>query len=217
MRTRNIVFLLAAAVVLLGVAQFVVSYVQSFQTVQINLSKNVSVTVYKSGDNHDDPLDYATDKPIASITASEKLKLKKGSYVLVSRENPDIKKILQGFSLEDRSETLTIYVQYSDSKLGDILKQEGGTIRAAIRAQVPNLQSLYDISREKLYHTGDWYGALLTYKGPASQLTNDSLRLIAKKDGQNWKVVTAPPQIVFSIELYPDIPQDIIREVNNFL
>ena len=65
------------------------------------------------------------------------------------------------------------------------------------------------ISDLRLYQRGQWAAAHLKADGA------DIQSVILEKQGNTWNMV-AGPAILFSIQEHPDIPSDIIRDINNF-
>ncbi len=101
----------------------------------------------------------------------------------------------------------------SKQALGDLLLKEQMSISAALTAQIANVNSLYTTEREQLYDKGQWYGAILQYKGTDSA-NRDTLRIVMHKQSGQWTVKTTPPQpLVSSIDL-PDAPKAMLDDIN---
>ena len=93
------------------------------------------------------------------------------------------------------------------------LASEIPAIQVVITSSFPQLSQLYMIEKERLFEQGQWYGAILTYKGTDSD-NRDTLRLILQKKGEKWIIRTTPPQIIVSSVTYPDIPKTILDTLN---
>jgi len=113
----------------------------------------------------------------------------------------------EAINLTDNVTIKTPQLAYTDDKLATILNQEKATIHKVISQQQGSAG--YIVSVESLYHQADWYAAELT----PNDASLDTMKIILKKDGNIWKVA-AKPSIVFWIDDYPNIPQDVIRATN---
>jgi hypothetical protein len=97
-------------------------------------------------------------------------------------------------------------LNYTQAKLDADLVVERSTIHKTVMAAIGNG---YSIKNEELYVKSNWYSALLA---PANS-NNDTLRIILNKENSQWKVA-AKPSIIFWIDDYQSIPQEIIRDIN---
>lgn len=90
---------------------------------------------------------------------------------------------------------------------------EQESIHVALTTAFPTLMTLYVFEREALFEQGQWYGAVLTYTGPDAD-NRDSLRVVLRKQDDTWSVVTTPPRIIVSHVEFPDIPQSVLKSIN---
>ncbi len=65
----------------------------------------------------------------------------------------------------------------------------------------------------KTESSGDYIIGYFSYYNPSYNTEKDFYRVILKKEGNNWKVLT-PTLLVFYAKNYPDIPKDIINLAN---
>jgi hypothetical protein len=209
---KRYVFLTLLTVVFLAIGGILYSYFNSYQYLQINMQDGGAVAVYKStGD------DFGYDAkavPVATLSQSTNLKLKKGPYIVVSQAGSDYASFSKGSNLNNSPQTISVSVNFSQSKLTDLIKTEAPKITPIIHAKYPTLDSFYKIDSIKLYIHGDWAGVKLAPLDPASF---DIRRVILHKEKNAWTVVTDPPSIVIGAPVYPNIPKDVISDVNNFL
>lgn len=101
----------------------------------------------------------------------------------------------------------------SKEKLETMLAKEQSAIDQVLSTTYPQLSELYTVTDGKLYHDGSWYGATLLYKG-SDELSRDTLRLLMQKKDNTWKIRTDPPAIILHAADYPDMPKDIIQDLN---
>lgn len=150
-----------------------------------------------------------------SVTASgSKIRLKKGEQYLVSYAgNEGYANGEEILIVKNSGSAVKISPSFSDKKLTSILDSQLGSIHEVLKKNYANM-TLYEIQRGKLYQFGDWYGTTLKYIGP-DPFNADTLRVVLKKDSNTWTVVTDPPNISLSKFDYPDIPEEVLRDINN--
>lgn len=101
----------------------------------------------------------------------------------------------------------------STSELAQILSKEQPAITTSMQAKFPKLQKNYTIERAKLYHRGEWYGAILQYKG-TEPTKRDTLRIVMQKKKGEWIVRTNPPQLLVNKIDIPEAPQSMLNDIN---
>lgn len=206
---RILAFVILPLVLFFGLI-YIFGRTHSSQQVTINYVHSQDVTVYDASESQ-------TNKTvlIKHISESgESLKLKRNhTYIVKSKGENGYEDSSVGFVLADQPKTININPFYSKDKLAALLKAEQGAIKQALSAAYSKI-NLYKIDRGKLYHWGKWYGTILRYKGPYSQ-SSDSVRVVLAKEGGVWKIKTDPPDITLSKFVFPDVPVDILRDVNN--
>lgn len=98
----------------------------------------------------------------------------------------------------------------------DLTKQlavEEPEILKVINTNYPQIATSYVINKGKLYGDGSWYGTTLTYTG-TDTMSRDTLRILMQKQGDDWKLLTTPPQILLSTVEFPDVPKEILKDIN---
>ncbi len=201
--------LLLTALACLGVLIFVAVYFASLRQLTVTYQNIHDVSIYKSS-----ALDAGKGlKPAATITRSgEVIKLPKGTYTVHYTGDEGYLTRFQEFKLSKNQE-VRIDPDYSEARLASLLKEEQGSIHQAVLTEYPNT-ALYAFKGDKLYKKGDWFGAALIYQG--TDIFNfDTVRVIAHKENGVWKVSTSPPTIVIDKYTYPDIPVEVLRDVNS--
>lgn len=86
-------------------------------------------------------------------------------------------------------------------------------ITETLLSAYPKISTDYTIENASLYDKGQWFGAVLRYKG-ADNTNRDSLRVLLQKEKNTWKLRTTPPRILLSSKEYPDVPKDILIDIN---
>lgn len=208
---KRVILLLLPIVVLIFIF-LLFNYLTSTQKIYINL-ENVSqaeIITITPDDDHDND-----DIKAKKINKSQTLRLKKQNSYLVHYTG------LKGFAsgevvliIKPGVNNFNINPYFSDSKLGSILQTELLTIRSTVLNKFPNIERLYKYTDEKLYHYGEWYSARLKYIGD-DNFNSDSLLLLLNKQDGVWKIVSSPPQIILGTVDYPNIPGDILTNINN--
>lgn len=101
----------------------------------------------------------------------------------------------------------------SAAELRQQLTTETPTITTAITNALPTLEQNYTIERAKLYHKGEWYGAILQYKGSDTN-NRDTLRIVLQKKDGSWILRTKTPGILVNRLDIPDAPQSMLNDIN---
>jgi len=151
---------------------------------------------------------------MSSSGETKKLK-KERSYVVSYIGNTGFASGEIKIDLKGGNKEINLDPYYSEERLGSILDTKIEEIHKSLRDSYKYI-SLYKIQRGKLYHTGDWYGTTLKYVG-SNNFQDDTIRVVLHIEGGAWKVKTDPPDITLSKIIYKDVPEDILRDVNNNL
>lgn len=202
--------LLAVFLVCVLAAAFMTArYFLSLRVVTVNFENTSKVDIYKTGS-----LDSGkADEPYKSIVVSgEEIKIPKGNYTAYYEGNKGYDSKYVEFSF-DEDYALSIKPNLSQQKLDEMLEDELLQINKAVEAKLPAVKSLYSLQTGKLYENGTYYGATLKNTGN-DYFNNDTLRVILKKQGNAWVVVTDPPSIYFNKFDYPNIPKKVLSDVN---
>lgn len=203
-----------ATVIIIVIAVFVVNYLGSLQKVTINYtnSSNITITSTKRSMAGEGTVSQTTT--IAKISHSgESISIKKGVYTVLYKGENGYSDGSVDINLGNTPKTLGLDPTYSDSKLNSLLDGEFGEIKNVLSKKYTNLD-LYLVQRGKLYDKGQWYGTTLKYIG-SDVFNSDTLRVVLHKENGLWKIITDPPNITISKLLYPDIPKDILSDLNN--
>ncbi|HSX27988.1 MAG TPA: hypothetical protein VLF60_00885 [Candidatus Saccharimonadales bacterium] len=213
---RRLIILIGLGVVVIIVAMLLTFKMKqvSQQTVTFNIHNGVTVDVFPAGDvDTEHGLDQNV-KPTATITQNgSTLKLAKGSYLAISKATKDYASNRVSFGVDNKSVTVDVDPPYTDAKLQSLVSTEKTAIVAALTKAFPQISSLYTIEDGWFYKTGEWYGTKLDYIG-SDAASSDTLRVILHKDNGEWKVATTPPEIVLSATQHPEIPRDVISDLN---
>jgi hypothetical protein len=152
---------------------------------------------------------------IASITSSgQTIKLREDrGYAINYKGNDGYESGSIPFDAS-KSRKISIDPYYSENRLRTMLGDEVASLHQTIQNNYSNI-NLYQIQPGKLYHFGDWYGTTLRYAGQ-DPLNSDTLRVVLHKESGVWIIKTDPPNISLSKYAYPDIPKDVLSDLNNF-
>ncbi len=97
--------------------------------------------------------------------------------------------------------------------LKEQLESERTIITNVLIGAYPKVATDYAISNEKLFEQGQWYGALLIYRGPDTA-NRDTLRVLMQKKDGIWALRTTPPRPLLSTKEFPDVPKSILVTLN---
>lgn len=97
--------------------------------------------------------------------------------------------------------------------LEEKLKYELENIIGILTSKYPKIATDYTVINTKLYKDGQWFSALLQYRG-GDTINRDTLRVLMQKKDSTWIVRTEPPEISLSVKKYPDVPKDILKSIN---
>lgn len=201
--------------VVVGVFAFT-TYQNTFQKLTITYAAgipSIETNLYRF--DHDSDATTTKGDFIQKITATSTLRLKKGGYKLVFNGTNDLEKFETVTSVTKDPATITVNPDFSDAKKAGILSSAQPLIEKLITTQYPLTSQLYTFEKGTLYNQASWFGTTLTPKDSNPSQSADVLRVVAKKAGNGWELVTKPPQIIISGVVYPDIPKDIVRDLNN--
>ena len=200
-------------IILIGAARAYVTYKDSFQTITITAKSNFTFSLYGAVAAQESNA-YDKNKLSFSTSTPSKHKVKRGEYVyVVTGRNGDYQTLAQGITIGGQPISMPIpSLNFTSGKLTALLSAENSDIKAAIQAKYPSQMGLYSIQEGKLYENGDWYGAKLVPNDPG---TYDTLRIVLRKETGTWRVVTDPPEITISQPVYPNIPANILINLDN--
>lgn len=186
------------------------------QPVTFNVTPGVSAKLYDAN-NPQEHLEVGEvppeDKVIQTLKGTQKLTLNPGRYILTTPKTDKYEALWQGVNVMNKPITIEVAPDNTAGTLSNELGEEKAAIMNAIRRDVPNAEDYYVIEGGQLFAQGQWFGVKLTYKGP-DPTNSDTLRLVAHKEDNQWKVVTKPPEITVSSKKYPQIPRDVAVGIN---
>lgn len=204
---RNISFLIITIFITVVVVS-VFSYTNSRQTVLVRYKNISKVTIQKIGEGA-----RSLDKETVYKKSGEEIKVFKGHYLLKYVGSDGYASDYQTIDVKDKPISVSLDPDYSEKKLSSILEQEFEIIKAVLSTKYQNIGD-YNIQKGKLYKKGQWYGTTLQYIGD-DYFNFDTLRLVMEKKGGTWQLVTDPPNIILGSKDYPNIPLDVLVDINN--
>lgn len=199
---------LAIALIVGGVIAFL--YFNSFQKLTITFKQpNVTGVIYKIGtDSHEG----SDDTEVQKIEGNQTINLPKGAYYL----RPQGKNVLDTevpFTLANEPVSIDVDPGFKLDYLAEKLKEEKPKIAAALTAKYPQLFAQYTVSEGQLFAQGEWYAASLTQKVSDTEDEKDTYKVILHKENDQWSVI-GKPELVFSAANYPNVPIEVLREIN---
>lgn len=210
-RTRILRWSITLAIPIVGLT-LLYFYLRSYQYLTVTVDQSTQALIYKTNAADKAVSSVPTGSPSKILAATEKIKLKKGYYIITSKASNDYKTFSTDIHLSDTPQTITVKPDYNDQRLAALLKAELPLIEAAINAKYPTLSDTYSIDKQKLYKRGEWCGVKLI---PENKQLYDKRGVILKKARGKWAVITDPPEIVIGTPVYPNIPKEILRAVNS--
>lgn len=210
-RNRRLAILVVVLLILVGVGYFIYKQLTSYQTLAVKLSSevvnpNIVITPIKNS---------GSAKEINYRPGTE-VKLKKGEYnVNFNAEGYNQSDI--EVRVGDNPATATITPSYTEAKLQELIAPQQAEITRVIQSQFPQTISKYKIEPGKLYLLGDWYATKIALRQTAQQEREnyiDIYRVVLKKTGDSWEVVTKPPEITIGSPKYPNIPKEVLIDIN---
>lgn len=204
-----------------GVIIGIYSYINSFQDLRIDFAGNhagLKASLYKvpfdgPETNHD--VHIKPENLVREFDQDSDFHLKKGEYLLATRSNGTLMEESTTFELREEKVKKTISAKLSEVSLRKQLAQEKESIHNTIRAAFPGVINTYRIAEGKLYENGEWYGTTISLPQPLDDSGYvDIYRIILYKKNNSWEIQTHPPELIFSYKKYPNIPRNVISDVN---
>ena len=214
-KLRSILIFTFVAAIFIGALIYAWDFFITQKVVKIIPSSNTSIEISSTD----------TKKEIIKTTNTKDVRLRPGKYLFTYSGTSEYQEKSEKITISSSIEIRTPSLSYTDQKLSQLLEAETATIQDALFKTIQ--KSDYSISSEKLYITGNWYGAQLkpinwydvyakTTAGgsiPDGIDSKDILKVIMEKVDGKWEVITKP-SLVFSIDDYPKIPESVIRAVD---
>ena len=130
------------------------------------------------------------------------------SYTVDDEDYSDGSIVVKGSEAE-----VTIRPDYSLTKRQEVAKRAYKVVSARLAELYPKI-NLYSIAPGDVYERGSWYSTTLTYTGDYG-LNSDTLRIVAKNDGDSWNLETLP-EIFLTTAKYSDIPVGVLQQANKY-
>ena len=222
LQQRNKIIIIVLLVVLVNVGIIVGSiFFQNYKpsrTVAFTFPSRVSsiLITNDSGDvgceENDD--DECAEPAQTTLHSQGSVQLEDGSY-LVAPQGDTISNDPIEIEVNDKNTSFSIDPAYSEAHLSTLLEQEMGTLKDTILAAYPASIG-YRIDKGRLYLLGEWYATTLWLDEEKHGVNTDWYYVILHKVDGKW-AIAAKPSLYFAYKDHPDIPRDIILEVNNGL
>lgn len=194
----TISIILAIVIAAIGIG----TYVLSFRTATFDIiPENLGVTV-RDLDNQEK----------GSLDQDGSLQLQDGTYT-ATPNGESYSAVPIEFKIDGQDITVTVDPDFSESRLEELRKSEQPAITQVIQSTYSSAIGDFTIQPGTLYNRGEWYGGLLVQKPLGGGQLGDTYRVILKKENNKW-IIAAEPKIVLSASDYPDIPRDILTNVN---
>lgn len=177
------------------------SYVHSFQEVTFRFNSEQGYVEIVGADT----------QKLYPIDA-QPVRLKKGEYA-ARNVGKNIKPEARTLTIGDATTTIDTTFNYTEAYLQSLYARERVAIEALIYQRYPKAQTDSILARGKLYHQGEYYGAILIANDPSGD-NADTLRVLAEKKDGTWRLRSAPPAPVLSAPLYRDIDRAILLDIN---
>ena len=212
----KLIVILVIVIIVMASVGVAIYFFAVLKTVKLAPSNGITITLTRQSDNVE----------ITKTDEAKVIKVRSGSYGVNYSAGEDYQAINQTIVINGPTTISPPQLNYSISKLATMLPDEKSEIQAALAATITDIGSYY-VGGEGLFARGDCYGVMLvpnTWFDPSSPVdaldrainpnnTLDIVRVIAKKDGEQWQVV-AGPSLIFYLDDYPNIPEEVVRAVN---
>ena len=172
-----------------------------------SLITDIKIDIYRDEDqDNSEHIPIDTNIPIPST-----IKLPEGvySYKVVTGGFIDA---TYSFQVTKESSSIKLQPSLNTDSLDKLTKRESDKIKSSI---LDSNEFSFDKNKDsivsiKLYLTGGWAGVtLLSSRGPA-----DLYHIILRKEGDQWIVKTKPLIVINSLD-YPEIPEEILSDINS--
>lgn len=211
MKKNKIIVIVIILIISLAVFE-VFRFLTTTQSISIKYDNVIDIKIYKA-----EVFENKQTTPFKDIMSNNSsVRLKKGDYYITWKASDGYKDGNKKISLTNRSQSINIDPGYSDQKLSLILDKEINNINKIINDKFPETASIYIVGRGELLDNGNWYLTTLQYNG-SSRYSSDTLKIILKKEGNSWVVMTTPPSIVFNKKDFKNIPDNILSYANLYL
>jgi hypothetical protein len=194
------ILLIVLSVIGLIILTSVVYYISTTKLVKVTYDELRNVTVYDE-----------SSKQVASIAHSgDTARLSNSQTYTIKYEGSD--RYAAGsveIGVDDTEVTIT--PDYSLTYYDQLKEDNRPKALKIITDKYPNVTK-YKVSKELMIDRAEWYFMVLEYKGEYTT-NSDDLRVIFKKSGDSWDMVTKP-DIILDVYDNPDVPRDILLRAN---
>lgn len=169
-------------------------------------------TTMEIGTARDNENGQVIAKSYGKATSKTDVRLATGSYLVVFSGNNYVSSN-QIVSVKGNTTIETPTLDLTPTRLAALLTGETNAIHSAIQAQATSIAlSRYTFKNESLYHDGSWYATTLV---PTDGLdTIDPQVLVMHQVNDQWKLAAGPKIILYRAD-YPEVPSDVIHDINN--
>jgi hypothetical protein len=186
-------------------------YANMYQQLTLTDTNATNVTLYRAAPSESGP-GYNAQKPVLTLDNVGSYRVKKALYVYVARAGNGFESATDQLPVGKQPVSFSVQLAYTSQHLQQLLPTEGPLALQALDQAYPSQMALYTPENGKLYDDGQWYGVKLV----ANDGVDDTYRAVVEKEGDRWQVATRPPAIALSHPVYPNIPQDILSDVDSF-
>lgn len=196
-------------VILLSIVAFIfVINIQSYRKVMFTIkAPATSATIQKKNSKSGEFVD------IKHIPASQTTYLKDGDYQYIP-EGDTVNTYPVAFSINGKSQEITINPGFSAQYLSEQLTKELPTISAGIVDKYPTIMPGYEINNSILIGNLDWAGVIITPKNMDPNNPTTYFRVILKKEKNTWRIINKP-EVILTIYNSPDVDKDILKQINS--
>ena len=204
---KKYIILSVAIVTTLITSVVVIQYLNSFKDISFVIKQSgIELDIYKKSDSK---------TIIKKLTSDSKISLQKGDYYYIVKA-PMFDSTQYQFSVADLNNDITVDPNYSAAYLASVLLDEKPAIDNLIKTTYPTDINNYSFITEQLFQKGEWYGAVLRNNIYTQGGMSDPYRIILHKVNNTWTIVHYP-EIVVTTSNNPNVPVDILNQVNNLV
>ncbi len=204
---KKYIILSVAIVTTLITSVVVIQYLNSFKDISFVIKQSgIELDIYKKSDSK---------TIVKKLTSDSKISLQKGDYYYIVK-SPMFDSTQYQFSVTDSNNDITVDPNYSAAYLASVLLDEKPAIDNLIKTTYPTDINNYSFITEQLFQKGEWYGAVLRNNIYIQGGLSDPYRIILHKVNNTWTIVHYP-EIVVTTSNNPNVPVDILNQVNNLV
>ncbi len=211
-RKNVVIALISLGVIIVSIVGYTLfrEYVLK-RTVTFTFSSNVKSIIVSNQDSSECEENCDVDLSEITLNSTGTVRLFDGVYyILPSGENIATDAIQ--IDVNKNSTSFTVRPDYSDTYLNELLDKDMSAIHRVITASYPAAAG-YSINRGNLYGNSEWYATSLLPTNIEAGGSVDVYYVILQKVNGTWKIA-ADPDLYFTYKKYPNIPREIINDVN---